>query len=300
MNGNSDSCSLDELNGIGVKEVLEQDSRPTFVLDLDPDDLNATISTDNLNPLFCNDALRCHRRLLAEIVGDPEDATQSNHDEHNSRGFRAWATSVTRFDDSRDVFPLTFLYQGVLWTGSTVRRRWRLISGNQCYQLPGLPVRDLSAGPPAEVSTGGYALEQVSQKSAGGRGSAPKGHSYSPSLHAFLTQPLANTTSEESRDTVSNTLPSTRRQLSRTEPEKYSSRASSNTENGNNPTPFLTLTAPKDGVPDWTVRKPSGLLSDHVIFTRSIDWASTSLVSHMFSILSTLTLIAALLTQTQL
>jgi hypothetical protein len=30
-------------------------------------------------------------------------------------------------------------------------------------------------------------------------------------------------------------------------------------------------------VADWTVAKPKGLLSEHVILARSVDWASTPL-----------------------
>lgn len=280
MKGIIEPRSLDELNGIGIKEVLEQDSRPTFILDLDPDDLNAVVSTETLIPLFCNEALRCHHRLLGEIMGDSEDATQLEHDEHNSKGFRAWATSVTKFDDSRDIYPLTYLHLGMLWTGSTVRKRWRLISGNQCYRLPGVPVGDLSSGPPAEISTGGYALEQASQKSVGGRMSASKGQSYSPGLQALATQSFTEFKPDETKDTASTTLNSEKQQLARIKMDKHSSRSSSYADT-RNPSPYITLTAPKDGVPDWTVKKPRGMLSDHVVFARSIDWASTSLVSHM-------------------
>ena len=35
---------------------------------------------------------------------------------------------------------------------------------------------------------------------------------------------------------------------------------------------FVTL-----GTPDWTLRTPKGVLSPHVIFARSVDWASTPL-----------------------
>lgn len=39
----------------------------------------------------------------------------------------------------------------------------------------------------------------------------------------------------------------------------------------------ITLSSPELGVPDWTAKNPSGLMSDHVRFARTVDWAATPL-----------------------
>ena len=65
------SQSVDELNSLGFKEILEQDSRPTFVIDLDPDEeLNA--GAHAIVPIFCNAALRTHEHLARCCLGSGE------------------------------------------------------------------------------------------------------------------------------------------------------------------------------------------------------------------------------------
>ncbi|KAK7959013.1 uncharacterized protein PG986_003867 [Apiospora aurea] len=128
--------SLDEFNALTITEVLEQDSRPTFVIDLDPDE-SVTIGSARILPVFCNSALRLHEPLHDTILGKGAPEALPAYEE-----FSSWATGVTKFDDSRDVFPLSHLFHDMMWTGSTVRKRWRLISGN-LYAAP-VPARDLS------------------------------------------------------------------------------------------------------------------------------------------------------------
>lgn len=111
--------AFNELNAIPLNDILDQDSRPTFVLDLDSDYVDYGLRKDELRPIFCNSALRLHETLLEKITG-VEDAKESATTEAATQylEFRQWASNWSKFDDSRDVFPLTFLYEGMLWTGS--------------------------------------------------------------------------------------------------------------------------------------------------------------------------------------
>jgi hypothetical protein len=145
--------ALRELNSVPITEVLEHDSRPTFIIDLDPD-LDVVIKPDVLTPLFCNIALRSYDRLL-EVIGGETTMETFEGPEATYADFRSWVKSVTKHDDSMDIFPLSFLYSGMLWTGSTIRKRWRLISGNRCYRTSSVASGDLSSGPPSEIATGG-------------------------------------------------------------------------------------------------------------------------------------------------
>ena len=151
-----------ELDSLGLKEILDQDSRPCFVLDLDPD-ISIAEGANAILPIFSNSALRLHERLYDALVGPQAQGIPNDRDTPTYEDFKTWATGVTKFDDSKDVFPLSFLYGDMLWTGSTVRKRWRLISGTLFWGA-NIPLRDLSSGPPSEVSTGGLRVEQGSEK----------------------------------------------------------------------------------------------------------------------------------------
>uniref|UniRef100_A0A8H7K2B4 PAS-like domain-containing protein n=1 Tax=Bionectria ochroleuca TaxID=29856 RepID=A0A8H7K2B4_BIOOC len=59
---------LEELDDVHLRDVLDADSRPTFVIDLDPD-LEAPDCEKYLLPVFCNAALRLHERLYDSLVG---------------------------------------------------------------------------------------------------------------------------------------------------------------------------------------------------------------------------------------
>lgn len=41
----------------------------------------------------------------------------------------------------------------------------------------------------------------------------------------------------------------------------------------------ITLSSPEHVCPDWTASKPKGILTEHLQFARSIDWAATPLGS---------------------
>ncbi|KAL5388241.1 hypothetical protein PMIN02_007812 [Paraphaeosphaeria minitans] len=41
----------------------------------------------------------------------------------------------------------------------------------------------------------------------------------------------------------------------------------------------VTLALPKNGVPDWTATKPRGVLTEHMVFARNLNWSATPLGS---------------------
>jgi hypothetical protein len=98
---------VEELDQLGIREVLDQDSRPTFILDLDPDD--EKLGGEAILPIFCNSSLRLHERLLDAVISG--DSDQSSY-----LKFKEWVTGVTTHDDSKDIFPLSFVYGDLLCT----------------------------------------------------------------------------------------------------------------------------------------------------------------------------------------
>jgi hypothetical protein len=105
--------AFSELDAISLKEVLDSDSRPMFVLDLDSDYVEVAGCKDEIRPIFMNAALRSHDRLLDSVTGASTEQTASDSDRTTYDEFHSWATGVTKFDDSRDVFPSTLIYQGL-------------------------------------------------------------------------------------------------------------------------------------------------------------------------------------------
>lgn len=320
-NGNSitvDAVTDDQMDGLdalGIREVLDADSRPTFIIDLDPDQPSRSVSTC-VSPVFCNAALRSHDRLLDAVLGrDPSaipapapapapvaaapsssasasisastpavasgsglsDLDPAHHgpdpggSHHHSLGishdaFKRWVTGVTTHDDSKDVFPLSFMYHEMLWTGSTVRKRWRIISGNRLWRAD-VPVVDLASGAPLEVATGGSRASQATKKSPDTAGA-----SHESVAHA-----------SGAANVVSSSSPSG--PLTSSDPVFYP-RTSANgsvltgASNKNIAIDFSEL--PERATIDWTVPNPEGQISQHLEYVRAVDWGATSL-GHMDS-----------------
>ncbi|KAH9896271.1 aerobic respiration control sensor protein arcB [Xylariomycetidae sp. FL2044] len=231
--------AVQDLDALNVTEVIEQDSRPTFILDLDPHASNPVTRQTAISPIFCNSALRLHQRLLEQVTGVSDD-------EHGiSEGptyadFRSWATAVTRLDDSKDVFPLSFIFCGKIWTSSTVRRRWRLISGNLGN----------STTPPRN-----YVTPANDPQLEGDRGAL---HEAKAGDHVIGSTAHAR---DKNRRTSS---------ISASNIARESAPSSLRSQ-------IFQLAAPESVVSDWTARHPQGILTPHQEFARSIRWEDTSL-----------------------
>lgn len=300
---------MDGLDALGIREVLDADSRPTFIIDLDPDQPSRSVSTC-IAPVFCNAALRSHDRLLDAVLGRdtpgisaeataaaassasapnpapaptpastlasaagsaPSDLDPAHHgpDPGGSRSlgpshevFKRWVTGVTTHDDSKDVFPLSFMYHEMLWTGSTVRKRWRIISGNRLWRAD-VPVVDLASGAPLEVATGGSRASQATKKSP-----ETPGASYESGAHASGGAPNVVSSSPSGPLTSSDPV--------------FYPRTSANgsvlTGGVSNKNIAIDLSAlPERATIDWTVPHPEGQISQHLEYVRAVDWGATSL-----------------------
>ncbi|KAF2726968.1 hypothetical protein EJ04DRAFT_557673 [Polyplosphaeria fusca] len=145
------------------------------------------------------------------------------------------------------------MWKDLLWTGSTIRQRWRLISGNQCYDVAHLPKGDLHTASPDHL-----ARTTSSAKTA---------------VNTNLVQPPVSSLSSTARHVPSSTLVS-----SAQPPKERGSKTSGGTSNDTGTSAAsIQLSSPSHGVPDWTAKNPSGVLSDHMTFARSVDWAATPL-----------------------
>jgi hypothetical protein len=77
---------VDELNSLGFRDILEQASQSSFVIDLDPgEDFNG--GAHATAPIWCNTVLQNHESLLDAILGhfdqedDPSETDVKAHQE---------------------------------------------------------------------------------------------------------------------------------------------------------------------------------------------------------------------------
>jgi hypothetical protein len=229
-----------ELDRLSFREILNEDSRPTFILDLDPDyAVGRTI-----RPVFSNRSLKQHGRLLAYITGDAKETDGSEdlglmttYDD-----FRDWAMGVSKSNDSKDIFPLTLHYRRLVWTGSTIRQRWRIISGNAIHQAHNVLGKS-SPPPPSEEPQ--------------------------PTCHGVKIPEPTRALASAAAIPTDEILPRGVQQ-----PHSDSVILGTRRKSGGS---SVTLGTPDSSCPDWTVPHPRGAFTDHVAFARTVDWASTPL-----------------------
>lgn len=278
--------------GLDIKEVLDADSRPTFVIDLDPDNPSQNVSTA-IDPVFCNTALRSYERLLDAILGNSDNAgigigsyndlahqIQEPAEEDRQldvenivthKEFKTWATGITTHDDSKEAYPLSFHYEGLLWIGSTVRKRWRLISGNGQWKAENLLPSNLSSRVPLEVATGGTRASLASRKTASRKAQSRKSRVLTDNDDC----PVAGGSERSNASMVGDDGHLSPIFYPRQSANTGSVRTG-NSKSSKNISINLT-TLPERNSIDWTAPEPQGQLSTHLQYVRSVDWSATSL-----------------------
>lgn len=153
---------MQQLDAIGLVELLEHDGRPTFILDLE-----ARLDDTKVQPVFCNASLRSSPGLQEVVFGTTQLQLECGLRESRTYSeFREWALNSTGHAVSADGNSLGFSYDGVVWTSFDLRGRWRLISGNHVQRVGSaltVPVGSSSHtnGPLTAVQSDGYPEQAV-------------------------------------------------------------------------------------------------------------------------------------------
>jgi hypothetical protein len=260
-----ESDIADDLSKLNIRDILNADSRPTFIIDLDPDD-DTPLRSRPIRPVFANTALTTHERLLDAVRGEETlDVADEQADTASYSEFKNWATGITTQDDSKDVFPLFFLFGGLLWTGSTVAKRWRLISGNRQWQ---------HTSPPTELSSS--ALSRAGTPTPKGQ-DTPKG----PKREAQPEGDIRHATEDTVREATPTEATLVASTIQRRSFKHFwrggTSKGSSDRITGSSSSGSIVLGKPEKAVADWTLPDPKGILSPHIQLLRDIDWSSTPL-----------------------
>ncbi|KAL1795040.1 hypothetical protein ACET3X_006856 [Alternaria dauci] len=269
------------LGSVGIVELLEQDERPTFIVDTG-DLANYMPESSRLQILFSNNALRSNPSTWELVAGRPAGSPPDDDDKaHATQQFRGWLLSTGSQGDSSEVNPSPVEHGGIVWTCYTLRKRLRVVSGSVSAPAIVLPAPD------------GHNEFAIPSTSSAGLGSGTHGDTTSSSADQG-----------EAQDYFGSTTPSVP-QGARGEPTPPISAPQSepiqkrfvNQGNGMIPKPSqIDISSVEDsssfaneennahrddhhdmGFFDWTRLAISPSLPRHIQFARSIDWASTPL-----------------------
>ncbi|EFX05752.1 ethylene receptor [Grosmannia clavigera kw1407] len=130
------------LRDLSIVELLDQDDRPTFIVDLTD---KANFRPGPLQAVFANTALRAERSVFGPLVNTAyvsTTASQATQAEDFVR-FKGWLLTLARSNgqahernpsvsSTTSNFSLPFSLAGLRWTCSTLRQRYRVVRGSHC------------------------------------------------------------------------------------------------------------------------------------------------------------------------
>lgn len=158
LNSRLMSPEVQDLQGVGVIELLDHDERPTFIIDLMD---SSNFGPGPLKVVWRNASLRAATGVNELISKTPEDSIDFSR-------FKAWAVSFVKDKRSMDVCLPSLSYGGISWTCSTVRNRFRFVSGNSAAV-------SITPTSPAPIARASSILEQRSQGQTPARDSQTPG-----------------------------------------------------------------------------------------------------------------------------
>jgi hypothetical protein len=280
------------LGSVGIVELLEQDTRPTFIVDIG-DAANHLPELSALHILFANSALRASASTWTLVAGKAAGRDLDQSATLASNQFRTWLMSTVIQSDSPNSNPSPVEHGGVIWSCYTLRKRLRVISG----AMPTHAAASITpaSGPhefpiPSTSSFGGISGNSILKSSAvqedeaqdyfGSTSPAAAEQAVSPSstgarpsrsqpAHLFATDgsglfQKSSDTTMQAEDSSSFTNECVLRAQSAGDVDSFYRESQSSQE--------------RDvGFFDWTRLPLTNSLPRHIQFARSVDWASTPL-----------------------
>ncbi|KAF2677807.1 hypothetical protein K458DRAFT_318624 [Lentithecium fluviatile CBS 122367] len=115
------------LGSVGIVELLEQDNRPTFIVDIGA--TGYALTSSGLQILFANSALQSSLSTWELVAGKLSSPSSSEPTAHASNQFRGWLLSTVIQGENLDVNPPPVEHGGIVWSCYTLRKRLRVVSG---------------------------------------------------------------------------------------------------------------------------------------------------------------------------
>ena len=293
------SAGLRLLEQIGVPELLDQDDRPTFIIDLGHQSI---LEPGPLKIIFANLFLKESMGLLDMVRGNTDLSSPGLSATTAFNEFKSWAISYVKNHQALDVSLPAFSYAGNTWTCSNLRKRLRVIRG-----VPDIGSTSLARHSPAlglhvsgdQEMEGGYGYDQHTEHSrlnestdyfgfarvsrAPGTPLAERAKNNSDGSKAIPQSPLDMSSRSRRTEIYDHrSLPSRENTSSSLMQEKNppGPRANKSTMSAVSPArsdQIEIIPNPGQGFFDWTRMPISPMLPPHIRFTRGINWSSTAL-----------------------
>lgn len=288
------SSGFSILNQVRITELLEQDDRPTFIIDLGN---RANFEPGPLHIIFANASLRALDGLLDKIIGRFDDGLPGLAAGTTFNEFKAWSTSYARNNESLDVSLPSFFYDSATWTCCPLRKRLRLIRRNL-----NLSTNSIMSNPPSvslsTFSTTSKYIASMLPKGGGGAEEEPSDYfgnanpinAIGNSTTSAKDDSFPSSESQESPAATSgNGFINSKRAFpirarsgsgSRTTSplrKSYSNEAILRAASTDEIDHFPLFSHREQGFFDWTRLPVTPALPRHIQFARSIDWGSTPL-----------------------
>ena len=259
------SAGMQILGSVGIIELLEQDERPTFIIDV----ANPTnFSPGLLQIVFANAALRASESILDMVTGKADLDSPGIAVTNDFPEFKAWALSFVKNGESLDICLPSFSYGGVTWSCSTLRKRLRLISasGNS------LPPNITSGSSNGAMSATSNLSERARGPSSQNLPCSPLPESFEPSDYfGNAVQPLISTAGSSPLQNISSSF------VGEDENSWFPTQATLTAQTTALIPEMIQARYPENPSFDWTRLPMSAALPKHIQFARSFDWASTPL-----------------------
>jgi signal transduction histidine kinase len=286
------------LSNIGVIELLEQDERPTFIVDLAD---SSNYGPGSLHLVFANSSLRSYPGMQEAVTGQAIEEASPGPKSYLQ--FKSWLLSASVDGESLNVCLPSFVYAGMTWSCSTLRKRLRIIGGafmnsppasnapesgkivpmpSTTAEAPGVPILagDIAQEPP-DYFAGAMAT------SAAPKTSAPEGVAIRDATGILPTMEYLQSHDADANSLIpapdtelygaTDLLPFSHTYVPPSEhpPEAPTEDATtSSTVDSDSQIPLAPSDAPSF---DWTRLPVTDTMPRHIQFARSIDWANTTL-----------------------
>ncbi|KAK5113924.1 hypothetical protein LTR62_003047 [Meristemomyces frigidus] len=275
------------LNSIGVIELLEQDERPTFIVDLSD---GRNYGPGELQLVFANPALRSYNGMLEAVSG--ANGEDSSPGPRTYLQLKSWLLSASVDGESLNVCLPSFVYAGMTWSCSTLRKRLRVVSGAFTDRMAreSLPpssivdsAKEVQSASTVMAEPNDYFGSATVDTSPNG-GARSNGHSARaevvPTIESTERNPLS-LAKNNANDLAGSThlLPSASTYVQQipggSEGGSITRTPSSSTVDSAHSQ--IALAPADEPFFDWTRLPVTDSMPQHIRFTRSVDWAATAL-----------------------
>ena len=259
------SAGMQILGSVGIIELLEQDERPTFIIDI----ANPTnFSPGPLQIVFANASLRAYESILEMVTGKADLDSPGVAVTNDFPEFKAWALSFVKNGESLDLCLPSFSYGGVSWSCSTLRRRLRLISASGSS----LPSNITSGSSNGALSASSHLSDRARGPTTQHLARSPLAESHEPSDYfGDTTSHVTSTAGSSPLQIISNSL------LEEDHEGNLPKQAMIAAQTMAITTEVMQARYPESSFFDWTRLPMSAALPRHIQFAKSIDWAATPL-----------------------